>query len=100
LLRLLLELEDGGDTFLRNIGRLEIYVVTIRNIIFFVVTALDLLTPWSCALFEKPPDAQLLKNSPTLYGNRRFITRARSIQSIPTHPIPLRSILLLFSPYM
>jgi hypothetical protein len=28
----------------------------------------QILTLWSCVLFEKPPVAQLLKNFPTLYG--------------------------------
>jgi hypothetical protein len=61
---------------------------------------------WSWALLEKPPILQLLKNFPAFYGTRRFITVftralhwsrswARSIQSIPSHPIPLRSILIL-----
>jgi hypothetical protein len=51
---------------------------------------------------------QLLKNFPKCYGTRRFIivfTRAlhwslswaRSIQSIPPHPISLRSISILYS---
>jgi hypothetical protein len=55
-----------------------------------------------------PPVAQLLKNFPTFYGTQRFITvftRAlhwslswtKSIQSIPPHPICLRSILILTS---
>jgi hypothetical protein len=58
------------------------------------------LIPWSWALFEKPPVAQLLKNFPTFYGTRRLITVftkalqwslswAKSIQSIPPHPISL-----------
>jgi hypothetical protein len=66
------------------------------------------LTPWSWALLEKPPVAQLLKNFPTFYGTRRFITvftRAlhwslswvRLIQSIPPHPVSLRSTVILFS---
>jgi hypothetical protein len=61
---------------------------------------------WSWALPEKPPIVQLLKNFPAYYGTRRFITVftralhwslswARSIQSIPHHPIFLRSILIL-----
>jgi hypothetical protein len=60
------------------------------------------LTSWSWVLLEKPPVAQLLKNFPTFYGTRRFITVftralhwslswARSIQYIPPHPIYLRS---------
>jgi hypothetical protein len=63
---------------------------------------------WSWALLEKPPIVQLLKNFPAFYGTRRFITVfkralhwslswARSIQSIPSYPISLRSILILFT---
>jgi hypothetical protein len=51
----------------------------------------------SWALLQKLPIVQLLKNFPTFYRTRRFITvftralhwslsRARSIQSIPSHP--------------
>jgi hypothetical protein len=61
---------------------------------------------WSWILLKKPPVAQLLKNFPTFYGTRRFITVytrvlycslswAISIQSIPPHPISLRYILIL-----
>jgi hypothetical protein len=61
---------------------------------------------WSWALLEKPPIVQLLKNFQEFYGTRRFITVstkalhwslswARSIQSIPSHPLSLRSILIL-----
>ncbi|PNF42139.1 hypothetical protein B7P43_G10280 [Cryptotermes secundus] len=60
------------------------------------------------ALLEELPILQLLKNFPAFYGTRMFITMftralhwslssARSIQSIPSHPISLRSILLLFT---
>jgi hypothetical protein len=60
----------------------------------------------SWALLEKPPIVQLLKNFPTFYGTRSFITVftrafhsslswARSIQSIPSRHISLRSILIL-----
>jgi hypothetical protein len=66
------------------------------------------LTPWSWVLLEKPPVPQLLKKFPTFNRTRRFITVfttairwslswARSIQSIPPHPICLRSILILSS---
>jgi hypothetical protein len=59
-------------------------------------------------LLEKLSIVQLLKNFPACYGIRRFITVftralhrslfwARSIQSIPSHPIYLRSILILFT---
>jgi hypothetical protein len=61
---------------------------------------------WSWSLLEKLPIVQLLKNFPAFYGTRRFVTVftralhwslswARSIQSIPVHPISLRSILIL-----
>jgi hypothetical protein len=57
------------------------------------------------ALLEKPPIVQLLKNFLAFYGTRRFFTVltralhwslswARSIRSIPSHPIPLRTILI------
>jgi hypothetical protein len=66
------------------------------------------LTSWIWALLEQSPVVQLLKNFPTFYGNRRFITVftralhwslswANSVQSIPPHPISLRSILILFT---
>jgi hypothetical protein len=59
----------------------------------------------SWALLEKLPVVQLLKNYPVFYGTRRFITVftralhwslswARSIQSIPSHPISVRSIIV------
>jgi hypothetical protein len=61
---------------------------------------------WSWALLEKLPIVQPLKNFPAFYRTRRFITAfiralhwslswARSIQSPPSHPISLRSILIL-----
>jgi hypothetical protein len=62
-----------------------------------------LLTPsWGAA------NSALLKNFTAFYGTRRFITVftralywplswARSIQSIPSYPISLRSILILFT---
>jgi hypothetical protein len=64
------------------------------------------LTSWSWTLLEKTPIMQLLKNFPAIYGIQRFITMftgalhwslswARSILSIPPHPISLRSILIL-----
>jgi hypothetical protein len=64
-----------------------------------------LITPsWSWALLEKLSIVHLHKNLPAIYGTRRFITVftralhwslswAKSIQSIPFHPISLRSIL-------
>jgi hypothetical protein len=63
---------------------------------------------WSWALLEKPPIVQLLKNFSAFYGTRKFITVftralhwslswAKSIQFIPSHPISLRFILILFT---
>jgi hypothetical protein len=62
-------------------------------------------TPWRWVLLGKQPVAYLLKNFPRFHGNRRFITvftRALRwslssvwrIESIPLHPISLRSILI------
>jgi hypothetical protein len=62
----------------------------------------------SWALLEKLSIVQLLKNFPAFYETRRFIivfTRtlhwflswARWIQSIPFHPVSLRSILILIA---
>jgi hypothetical protein len=61
---------------------------------------------WSRAILEKPPIVLLLKNLPAFYATRRFITVftrdlhrsiswARSVQSIPSYHISLRSILIL-----
>jgi hypothetical protein len=66
------------------------------------------LMPRSSTLLEKSPVAQLLKNFPTFYGTRKFITVftrtfhwslfwARWIQFIPTHLISSRFVLLLSS---
>ena len=67
-----------------------------------------LLTPWSRVHLEKLTGSQLVKNFPTFYGTRRFITAftsahhlsiswVSSIQSIPPHPTFWRSILILSS---
>jgi hypothetical protein len=40
----------------------------------FCVIQHNQLTPRSCVLLEKPQVAPLLKNIPTFYGTRRFIT--------------------------
>jgi hypothetical protein len=61
---------------------------------------------WSWAFLEKLSIVQLLKNFPAFYRTRKFITVftrarhwslfwARSIQFIQSHPISLRSILIL-----
>jgi hypothetical protein len=73
------------------------------NLLF---TTMFSIHSWSWALLGKPPIVQLLKNFPAFYGTRRFIivfTRAlhwslfwaRSIQPTPSHPVSLRSILIL-----
>jgi hypothetical protein len=60
----------------------------------------------SWALLEEPPIVQPLKNFPAYYGTRRFntvftralhwsLSWARWIQSKPSHPISVRSILIL-----
>jgi hypothetical protein len=65
----------------------------------------SLIHSLSWDLLKKPPIVQLLKNFAPFYGTRRFITVftraihwsltwAKSIQSIPSHPISLRSILM------
>jgi hypothetical protein len=61
---------------------------------FIFVRPITKLSPWSWALFERPSFVQLLKNLPAFYGT---LSWARSSQSIPTHPVTLRSILILFT---
>jgi hypothetical protein len=62
--------------------------------------------PWSKVLPEKLTGPQLVRKFPAFYGNRRFMTAytrarhlsltwSRSIQPIPPHHTPLRSILIL-----
>jgi hypothetical protein len=74
-----------------------------RHIMSHWVCLYSLTHSWSWALLEKPPIVQPLKNFPAFYGTQRFITVftralhwslfwARSIQSIPSHPVSLRSI--------
>jgi hypothetical protein len=76
------------------------------NAISHFYNIFSLTHSWTWALLEKLPIVQLLKNFPAYYGTRRFITVftralhwslfwARSIQSILSHSISLRSILIL-----
>jgi hypothetical protein len=69
-------------------------------------TIVTITHSWSWAVLEKPPIVQLLKKFPAFYGTSKVHCRvhkshplvpfwARSIQSIPYHPISLRSILIL-----
>ena len=64
-----------------------------------------LLTPWCRVLLEKLTGLQLIKNFPSFYGTRRFITALTSvrhlslswaspIQSTYPHPTSWRSILI------
>jgi hypothetical protein len=63
---------------------------------------------WSWALLENSPIVEPLKNFPAFYRTRKFITVitralqwslswARSIQSIQSRPISLKSIFILFT---
>jgi hypothetical protein len=77
-------------------------------IAFETITTNNSLTPWRWFILEKPLVAQLLKNIPMFYKTRKSITAftraphwstpsARLIQSISSHPIYLRCILILYS---
>ena len=85
-----------------------IYLLTYLLTYLGIYLLTYLLTPWSRVLLEKLTSSQLVKKFPALYGTRRFITAftsarhlslswARSIQSVPSHPISWRSILILSS---
>jgi hypothetical protein len=76
------------------------------GLLFYLLYTASLTHSWSWAHLEKLSIVQPLKNFPAFYGTRRFITvftralhwslfRARSIQSIPSLPVSLRSILIL-----
>jgi hypothetical protein len=80
----------------------------LRILLLLLLSEVYLTHSWSWALLEKLSIMQLLKNFPAFYGTQRFITVftralhwslfwARSIQSIPSHSISLRSILILFT---
>jgi len=67
-----------------------------------------LLTPWRKVLLKKLTGLQLVEKYPAFYGTRRFITAftsarhlslswASSIQFLPPHRTPRRSILILSS---
>jgi hypothetical protein len=82
------------------------YNIILQGAIFVWLTLHSLIHSWSWALLEKLSIVQLLKNIPAFYGTWRLITVftralhwslswARSIQSIPSHPISLRPILIL-----
>jgi hypothetical protein len=78
--------------------------------VFVIHTLTNCLTRWNRVLLEKLIVIQLLKKSPALYGTPGFIilftptrhrslSRARRIQSATSHPVSLRSILIL-SPHL
>ena len=71
-------------------------------------TTSSVVTPWSRVLLEELTDSQLVNKIPTFYGTPRFNTAftsalhlslswARWTQSMPSHPISWRSILILSS---
>jgi hypothetical protein len=73
---------------------------------FYFLPWISLTHSWSLTLLEKLPIVQPLKKFSAFYGTRRFITVftralhwslswARAIQSTPSHPISLWSILIL-----
>ena len=68
-----------------------------------------LFSPYSVVLLENITGSQLFKNSPAVYGTRRFntlrtrashlsLSRPSSVQSMPTHPTSWRSILIIILP--
>jgi len=79
------------------------------SLIYFLPSLLTYLpTPRSTVLLERLDGSQLVKNFPTFYWNRMFIstfTSARhlsltwviSIQGMPLHPTSLKSILITLS---
>jgi hypothetical protein len=116
LLAVFFDPEDGAEMFFRNIGLHGVisHKKMCPNIIYIYgwlihiflghTYLLTYLRGW--AHLEEPPIVQPLKNFPAFYGTRRFNTAftralhwslswAISIQSTPSHPISLRSILIL-----
>jgi hypothetical protein len=84
---------------LRSMQSFDVQIIW--NILIYLLTSLR-----SWALLEKLPIVQPLKNFPAFYGTGKCITVftrvlhlslswTRSIQSIPSHPISLRSIVIL-----
>jgi hypothetical protein len=84
------------------------FYVTVLNICEIGFNCSYILTPWGRVLLEKLTGFQIVKDFPTFYGTRRFITTftsarhlslswASSIQSIPPHHTSWRSILILSS---
>jgi hypothetical protein len=100
------------NTILQSMPMSSKWVLSIQvcdqHILEFCTSNCLQVYPWSWALLEKPPVAQILKNFPRFYGILRFIIvftralqlsllQARSIQSVSPNPICTRSILLLSS---
>ena len=82
-------------------------VTTWQNDLIIIIIII-IITPSSTVTLEKLTGSQLIKKFPSFYGTRRFIitfksarrlslSQARSIQSMPPHPISWRPILKLSS---
>ena len=91
-----------------NIIPRKLHLVHVHALISVYKVLTYLLTPWSRVLLEKLICSQLVKKFPAFFGIRRFITTftsvrhlsiswATSIQSMPSHPTPWRSILIWLS---
>jgi hypothetical protein len=102
----ILHQQSPRSPFKRSILYCNIIYYTTLNYTIHTLLHYTERATWNWALLEKTPVAQLLKNFLQFYGTRRFITmftRAHrwylfwttSIQSLPPHPIFLKSILIL-----
>jgi hypothetical protein len=90
-------------------GRCEFIHSTASLFMTCCLELTDWLTSWRRVLLEKLTVTHLVKKYPAFYGTQKFITVftrarhwlqswARCIQSTPSHPISLRSILILSTP--
>ena len=88
--------------FINNFNQLNMF----RAIVSPILRSTYLLTPWCRVLLEKLIGLQLVKKFPAFHGTPRFITALTSvrhlslswaspIQSIYSHPISWRSIIIL-----
>jgi hypothetical protein len=80
------------------------FIILLKILLIFGTYLLTYLRSW--ALLEELSIVQPLRNPPAFHGTRRFntmftralhwsLSRAISIQSTPSHPVSLRSILIL-----
>jgi hypothetical protein len=87
------------DTYKHQTRPLPYTFFSFINHLFYVWDTVS--HSWTWALLEKPPIVLLLKNFPAFYGTvftralHWSLSWARSIQSIQSHPIFLRYILIL-----